>query len=265
MSREKLRRAEKDFYARHPERIARALELRGLDFLSYGVLSFLVDKIDLPGRSGEALYTLEELARALCWPLKTEPLRRRLHGLRDAGWIEFENPRRGPEAPWIFRLSGAEVDAERDESLVSFDPSFLPVRALREETISTQAQDAGGENPQPKRASEDDEFPPRARVEQSRAETEIENRCSEETKLDHVVVKTTRPEPDFPELLDQLEPNPFHQNGDLTVRVEQADDGSLVWSGEPLDGEGGVLTDLQALADAGQGEWVEADDRKRPR
>jgi hypothetical protein len=54
VTREKLPRAEKDLYARHSERIARTLRLRGLDLLSYAVLSFLVDEIDLPGRNGEA-------------------------------------------------------------------------------------------------------------------------------------------------------------------------------------------------------------------
>ena len=145
MSRERLPRAETDLFSRHSERIARALELRALDFLSYGALSFLVDKITLPGRSGEVLYTLDELARALAWPQEGETLRRRLHGLRDAGWITFDDPRRGPKAPWIFRLSGADVDGERDESLVSFvDPSFLAGRPIREETISSQAATGRG-------------------------------------------------------------------------------------------------------------------------
>jgi len=250
MTRDRIPRAEKDLYARHSERIARTLELRGLDFLSYGVLSFLIDKIALPGRHGEALYTLEELARALSWPLKLEPLRRRLHGLRNAGWIEFENPRRGPEAPWIFRLSGAEVDAERDESLVSFDPSFHPERALREETVSTQAQEAKGANQEPKRVSESSEFPPRARVEQSRAKSEIENRGSEETKLDHVLGKTTPGETD-PAITDRL------------IALAKGERPEIV--PEPrLVGETGFLAYLQALVDAGIGEWIEHDAEGEP-
>lgn len=32
-------------------------------------------------------------------------------------------------------------------------------------------------------------------------------------------------------------------------------DGALVWSGAPQEGEEGVLADLQALVDAGVGEW----------
>jgi hypothetical protein len=167
VSRERIPRAKRDLWSRHSERIARALELRGLDFLSYGVLSFLIDKIELPGRSGEVLYTLEELGRALSWPLESEALRRRLRGLRDAGWIEFEDPRRAPKAPWIFRLSEAAIDADRDDSLVSFHESFLAGRPVREETISTQAERPAPENPQPEHVCEPPEFPRRARVEQA--------------------------------------------------------------------------------------------------
>jgi hypothetical protein len=182
VTRQRLPRAEKDLWSRHSERIVRTLELRGLDFLSYGVLSFLVDKIELPGRNGEVLYTLEELARALAWPHKPEALRRRLHGMRDAGWITFEDPRRGPEAPWIFRLSGAAIDGERDESLVS----FLPERPIREETVSSRAERVEHVYPQSEDVSEPFEFPRRARAEQSRAEA-----LSEERNFLHVVGKTT--------------------------------------------------------------------------
>jgi hypothetical protein len=232
VSRERLPRAEKDLWSRHSERIARALELRQLDFLSYGALSFLVDKIALPGRNGEALYTLKELARTLCWPLEIDALRRRLHGLRDADWITFEDPRRGPEAPWIFRLTGAEVDAERDESQMSFDSSFLAGRPVREETISAQGESVGPSSPQPERVPKPSEFPRRARVEQSREETESKPLSEEE--LDHVLGKTT-----------------------ARVRVEQAEDGSLVWDGEPQKGEQGLLDDCQALVDAELATWLE--------
>jgi hypothetical protein len=203
------------------------------------------------------------------WPFEIEALRRRLWGLREAGWITFENPRRGPEVPWIFRLSGAAIDGERDESLVSFDPSFLAGRPVREETVSAQAEHVERADPQPEDVSEPAEFPRRARAEQSRAKSETKNLRSEETKLDHVVRTTTaaeiapadQSEPEFPPLLDALEPNPFHEScADRPVSVEQAEDGSLVWTGEPQEGEQGVLDDVQALVDAGFGEWRETDD-----
>lgn len=198
MSRAWLPRAERDLFSRHSERIARALELQELDFLTYGVLSFLVDKIELPGRNGEVLYTLEELARALDWPLKNEQLRRRMHGLKDAGWIAFEDPRRGPKAPWIIRLSGAAIDGERDESLAVFDQSFLAGRPTREETISTGPEESEHENLHSEPVPESSEFPRRARVERSRAKNLLDE------ELDHVLGKTT-----------------------TRVRVEQAEDGSL--------------------------------------
>jgi hypothetical protein len=260
VSREKLPRAEKDLYSRHSERIVRALELRQLDFLSYGVLSFLVDKIAAPGRNGEALYMLKELARALGWPFEIEALRRRLHGLRDAGWITFENPRRGPEAPWIFRLSGAEVDGERDESLVSFHQSFLAGRPVREETVSAQAERVEAANPQSEEGSEPSEFPRRARAEQSRAESETENRCSEETKLDHVGDKTTATDPRVTyRLLAKVDGTEHQREEAPPVQIEHGDNGSLVWNGEALKGEAGVLADCDALVNAGLGEWIESD------
>ena len=115
-------RAEKDLYSRHSQRILRARQTGELDFHAYAVLSFLVDVIDLPGRDGEAIFTLEGLAEALEWPLVVESLRQKLHELRSRGWIKFESPRRGPGAPWIFRLSGAAIDAERAEFPTSFQP-----------------------------------------------------------------------------------------------------------------------------------------------
>jgi hypothetical protein len=170
VSRKRIPRAETDLYSRHSERIARALELATIDYDTYAVLSFLIDKIDLPGRNGELLCTLEEFARQIAWPHTIEPLRRRLHGLRDAGAIDFDDPRRGPGAPWVFRLSGAAVDGEWDESLLNFHQSFLAGRPTREETISAQSEGSENENLDAEHAFEPSEFPRRARAEQSRAE-----------------------------------------------------------------------------------------------
>jgi hypothetical protein len=231
VSRERVARAQKDLFSRHSERIARALELGTIDYDTYAVLSFLIDKIDLPGRNGELLCTLEEFARRIAWPHTIEPLRRRLHGLRDAGAIDFDDPRRGPGAPWVFRLSGAAVDGEWDESLLSFHQRFLAGRPTRDETISAQPEGSERENLDAERGFEPSEFPRRARAEQSRAEI-----LSDE-KLDHVLSKTT-----------------------ARVRVEQAEDGSFVWNGEPQEGEQGLLDDCQALADAGLARWREVDD-----
>jgi len=77
--------------------------------------------------------------------------------------------------------------------------------------------------------------------------------AASEEKLGDVVGKTTaaEPEPEFPELLDLLEPNPFHaeRNGRPPVGVERA------------EGEAGVLADVQALVDAGLADWIEGDEQ----
>jgi hypothetical protein len=69
-----------------------------------------------------------------------------------------------------------------------------------------------------------------------------EVKASSEEKLDHVVGSTTAER----------------------VGVEQADDGSLVWTGEPQESDQGLLDDLQALVDAGLGEWGEHDAEGKP-
>jgi hypothetical protein len=53
-------------------------------------------------------------------------------------------------------------------------------------------------------------------------------------------------------------PEGSSRNGIRPPRVEKSLlDGSLLWSGEPVEGEAGVLADLDALAAAGLGEWHE--------
>jgi hypothetical protein len=227
VTRKKLPRAEKDLFARHPLRIIRALKTGEIDPLGYLILKFLVDEIEAPGRGGEAIYTLEELGRLIGWPRTVEWLRKKLHALRDARWIDFDEPRPAPKAAWTFRLGRAAIDGEMYES-----PTLLQLETPSElEVTSNNAQAEDPSSPQPESVSEESEPPSGSSLEQSRAKTEIENRCSEETKLDHVLGKTTAGEPD-----------PF-----LAVY-------------ERLEGEQGLLDDLQALVDAGLGEWRENDD-----
>jgi hypothetical protein len=257
VTREKLRRAKEDLYARHALRIVRALKTGELDPLGYLILKFLVDEIEAPGRSGETIITLEELARLIGWPHSAEWLRQKLHALQDAGWIDFDEPRRARNAAWTFRLVRAAIDGQTHEP-----PTVLQLETPSElEVTSNSAQAEDPSSPQPESVSEESEPPSDSSLEQSRAKTEIENRCSEETKIDHVVRKTTAAEPDpFLAAYERLERN----GAGPPVRVEQADDGSLVWTGEPQDGEQGLLNDLQALVDAGLGEWIEHDAQGKP-
>jgi hypothetical protein len=159
VSRQRLPRAENDLYSRHSQRIARALQVGELDYHGYAILSFLVDVIDLPGRDGEAVFTLSGLAEALGWPLGNEWLRQTLHELRRQRWIDFDEPRRGPRAAWIFRLSGAALDAERNESPTDFQPE-TPAEL---ETNSKRHLETEAANPQPDSFSDALVFPnPRA-------------------------------------------------------------------------------------------------------
>jgi hypothetical protein len=201
-----------------------ALRVGELDYHGYAVLSFLVDVIDLPGHGSEAIYTLEGLAAELGWPHTTRWLGNKLHELRREGWIDFDGPRRGPEAPWVFRLSGAAIDAERDEFRMSFEaetPSQFEIDSNRR-----PAEQAV--NPHPDGVSDAPEL---RSAEARRAE---QSETFSEEKLDHVLGETT-----------------------ARVSVERAEDGSLLWNGEPQEGEQGLLDDCQAFVNAGVAGWRE--------
>jgi hypothetical protein len=189
-------------------RIVRALKTGELDPLDYLVIKFLVDEIEAPGRNSEAIYTLEELARMIGWRHTIEWLRKKVHALQAADWIDFDEPTRARNAVWVFRLKRAAIDGETSEppsNLQPGTPSELEVTSN-----NPGAEDAA--NPQPESASEVSE-PPTAsvpRAEQSRAE------IGNEEKLDHLGVETTTREPEFEEAprLDEHEDNPFHDNAD---------------------------------------------------
>jgi hypothetical protein len=128
------------------------------------------------------------------------------------------------------------------------------------EVTSKSPRDEDSAIPQPGSVSEPHKPPTARRLEQSRAESETENLCSEETKLDQAVGKTTATDPGITDRLLAKIDRPEHQQNEASpVHVEQADDGSLVWSGEAQEGEQALIADFQALVDAGVGEWREND------
>lgn len=250
MTREKLPRAKEDLFARHALRIVRALKTGELDPLGYLILKFLVDEIEAPGRGAEAIYTLEELGRLIGWPRSDEWLRQKLHALRDSRWIDFDEPRPGPNAAWIFRLKRAAIDGEGAES-----PTNLQLRTPSElEINSNSAETEKPSNMQPERVSEPIESPTGPSLEQSRAESETKTIRSEE-KLDHAEGKTTATDPAVTDRLIAKVKAP-DRNASRAV-VEQAGDGPLVWSGEQRDGEQGLVEDCHALVDAGLAEWTD--------
>lgn len=248
MSRKNLPRAEDDLYARHPVRIVRALRTGELDPHGYLILKLFVDELEAPGsHNGEAIYTLEELGRLIGWPLTLERLRQKLHELRRDRWIMFPDLQPGQRRPWIFCLDRAAIDGDLQATSKSPPPLDLEVTSN-----SAHAEEAA--NPQPERPSEEIR-PPTAsvpRAERSGAETE---NLSSKGRKEKDVGKTTAAATD-PAITDRLI---ALVRGEPPVQVEQAHDGSLAWSAEPVDGEQGVLADVQALVDAGLAEWVEDD------
>ena len=112
MNRERVSRAQHDLFTRHSTRIVRALERGDLDFYSYALVAFFVDKLERPGSDDDVSYTLDQLSQAIGWPRTREWLRDRLHHLRDLGWIDFDDIVPGQQRPWVFRLSGAAIDGE---------------------------------------------------------------------------------------------------------------------------------------------------------
>lgn len=133
----------------------RALERGDLDFYGYAIVAFFVDKLAGPNSDGEVAYTLNQLADALKWPLTREWLRDRLHRLRTAGWIDFDDIVPGQRRPWVFRLGRAAIDGEEEvrNALASASPptgpsSDLQVREAPDlEVTSNRASAAVPRNP----------------------------------------------------------------------------------------------------------------------
>jgi DeoR-like helix-turn-helix domain len=68
---------------------------------------------------GIARVSLSELAEV--YEVSEETIRRKLHDLHEAGWIDFEQPRRGPGPKWKIWLAGLAL---RHSSEVAEEPSF---------------------------------------------------------------------------------------------------------------------------------------------
>jgi hypothetical protein len=194
---------------------------------------------------GSAKLSLAQIATGLRWEWGEDTLLRELKALRPA-WITFES-KQGQRGPYLIRLMGLKVLREGDElPLSELGPkpptSARPPHDLRKIAPQEPPHVEVGEAVE--RGSQSGEQPP-----QEPPQTSVDSplnsylyegsevEASSEVNLDHVVGKTTV------EL----------------VSVEQADDGSLVWSGEQQEGEQGLLDDFQALVDAGLGEWREND------
>lgn len=153
---------------------------------------------------GTASVELSTLAR-LC-DVGTEMIRRRLHDLRDWGWLDFE-PGDGGDPAWRIWLTGLSLD----------EPSPPPLHHLSTETaspswkgLSTDTPEPSDANPQEQRDSSSTTSPQReTRPRDRRDETKREE--NQRAKKDHVLGETTgrdeasEPEPaDWRQLYEEL-------------------------------------------------------------
>jgi hypothetical protein len=252
---QRIPRARKDYYSRHPFRVVEAFERAELDLYRYTLVKFLTDKID-SGRTGDVTYTLTGLVEALDWPLTVEALRQKLHQLKEQDWIDFDEVTRGQRSPWVFRLGRAAIDGESGVTSPR-PPTDLQLGTPSDLEVSSNLRKSEQvENPQPERDPGQAQPPTNGspRAEQSRAELSEEERTFSEEGYDHALGKGTGDElsgDGFLEVLQSL-------NGEPPVQLAADDEGELYWSSPPREGEAGVMADCQALVDAGLARWKSA-------
>jgi hypothetical protein len=181
------------------------------------------------------------------------------------------------------QLAEAGVIAHRpgrhrgDLTCIGVPPEGVKVDAWRSPFDEPAKDDAQGSpfygaNGRPSLAERPTERTPKGRPGVIHARTRAESREEQEQRLsvkeplvsepsrsalDHVEGETTTAAETDPAITDRL--IAALAKREPPVRVEQADDGSLVWSGEQQDGEQGLFDDFQALVDAGLGEWRQND------
>jgi hypothetical protein len=186
-----------------------------------------------------------------------QTIRRALHSLEHKGWIRFAVQER-QQGPWRITLTGL---AKPDEGPTCNTPATSDPPPMLQAAATPPAGPEGA-SPHPESASRSPSLQPsRARIDETRRDQKgpKANPRSEE-KLDHVVGETTATDPGTTaRLIAKIERPDHHRIDAPPVQVEQAEDGSLVWSGEPKKGEAGVLADCDALVNAGLGEWIDDD------
>jgi hypothetical protein len=228
-------------------------------------------------RTRKVTRTLAQIAARIRWGPTDDALSKRLHKLRRAGWFELETTPGKHAAPYLFTLNHEpEPSSERSEDVrrskphgdrVNDEPS--PQRARRRPAAVPRSEDAAS----PHRQS--DSAPtgraPVRRTSEPQRETKA---LSEEDALgpasardhDHVVGETTGRHTDALLIAATENLNGERDLDDLHDAIERAREASdvgtgcdldAIWPGPPLEGEEGVLADLEALVEAGLGEWVE--------
>lgn len=104
-----VERPRSEFFTRLPFRFWDAWRAGELDLRHVGLGYYLATRCFEAGNTtgGVAAVRLSELVE-VC-EASDDTARRKLHDLRDAGWIDFEVPRRGPGSTWRIRLAGLTV------------------------------------------------------------------------------------------------------------------------------------------------------------
>jgi hypothetical protein len=168
------RRAEHDYFSRHPHRLARALLDGAISWHAFCVISFLIDRID-HGRTPRPLsvQSLAHLRKMMRFSPGERTLRRALNEARDGGWIEFETPT-GSRRSYTFELGRAAIDAVPPDR---GDPA-LPAEAVEPSAghagVQSEAPD-GQKSVQPDRTAATDE----------RAENSLPERAAADLSAGH--------------------------------------------------------------------------------
>jgi hypothetical protein len=193
-----------------------------------------------------------------------ETIRRKLHDLRQRGWIDFDAPDPGQRIAWRIWLTGLARQPEDSKQAphqlhTSSTETRPPVWSssstdLRGEKASILLEQSDGglaQAPHALSAQGD------RRNETRREERAKEQPLSEEGNYDHAPGKTTEADFDRDGTDRMLAALAALDDNGPRVSVAVADDGSLVWHGEPQEGEQGFIDDCQALVDAGLATWLE--------
>jgi hypothetical protein len=175
----------------------------------------------------EARLTLAQIAAGVGWERSEDTLMRELKALRPE-WIDFGS-KPGQRAPYLIRLTGLAVEQEGDST--SARPPQNPVNLAEVEPPHADGREAGANQRREPHATsaETSADAERSLFTLTSSEGRALKAASEE-KLDHLVGETTaaefapadQSEPEFPPLLDALEPNPFHESAGLLTEEEIA-------------------------------------------
>lgn len=159
-------------------------------------------------------------AAELC-DVKPQTVRRWLHALEQAGWIASEVAER-QRGPWRIRLTGLDKDRDCNTTATS-DPLRMlqsPTGHVAERVAVDSVQQAGAH---PQSEAVDVAVAGIHIRDETRPQEKKTENLSSEGRKENVVGKTTAAEfePEFPELLDRLEPNPFHENGERLLSDDE--------------------------------------------